>query len=154
MAVDIPITAADSSAVGEERPVLGATWLNWGFAGVMAISALCHAGRLVLARHGARTLRYGIDLTHFVTSCAMAAMLVVTFGAHLATALVVAVGVPTLWLILRALRALVSNGSRAFTRPAFIQPGQQALMGIAILFMLILTRSPAASSAVAPAGRS
>jgi hypothetical protein len=147
MAVDIAVTRAESAAVGEERPVPGPTWLNWAFAGVMAMSALCHAGRLVLARQGARTHGCGIDLTHLVTSCAMAAMLVVTFGARLATAVVVAVGVPTVWLILRALRALITDRSRAFMHPAFTQPGQQALMGIAMLFMLIVTRSPAASAA-------
>ena len=124
--------------------MLGPIWLSWPFAGLMVISALCHAGRLMVAREHGKTHGYDVDLTHLVTSCAMAAMLVVTFGVYLATACAVLVGVPTLWFALRALRAMRSNVTRAF-----VQPGQQVLMGAAMLFMLsVAGRSAAASTGV------
>ena len=124
--------------------MLGPIWLTWAFAGLMAISALCHGGRLVVAREHGRTHGYDLDLTHLVTSCTMAAMLIITLGVHLATAFAVVVGVPTLWFLLRALGALTSNGTRAF-----LQQGQQVLMGAAMLFMLIVAgRSAAASTGV------
>lgn len=123
--------------------MLGPIWLNWPLAGLMAISALCHGGRLVLPREHAGTHRYDIDLTHLLTSGAMAAMLVMTLGVHLATAVAVLVGVPTLWFILstlRALRAPTPEGTGAF-----IQPGKQVLTGAAMLFMLLVAGRPAAA---------
>ena len=44
----------------------GPTWLNWPFAGLMGISALYCAGRMVAARQHGRTGGYDIDLTHLV----------------------------------------------------------------------------------------
>lgn len=95
----------------------GPIWLNWPFAGLMVISALYHAGRMVAARQHGRTGGYDIDLTHLVICTAMATMLVMTFGNHLATAWSVVVGLPTLSFILRALRALPSGGARALMQP-------------------------------------
>src|SRR5665647_858427 len=80
--------------------MVGPIWLNWPFAGLMVISALYHAGRLVAARQCGRTQGYDDDLTHLVMSTAMAAMLVTSFGSHVAMAWSVVIGVPTLWFIL------------------------------------------------------
>ena len=109
----------------------GPIWLNGPFAALMIILALCHTGRLVTARRRGRTNGYDVDLTHLVICTAMAAMLVTTFGAHLATAWSIVIGVPTLWFILRALRTLPSGDARAL-----MQPVQQLLMCAAMLFML------------------
>lgn len=119
----------------------GPIWLNWPFAGLMVISALHHAGRLVAARQRGRTHGYDVDLTQLVMCTAMAAMLVITFGTQLATAWSVIVGMPMLWFTLRALRALTSDGARAL-----LQPVQQVLMCAAMLFMLVV----AGRSASAP----
>jgi len=112
--------------------VSGPNWLNWPLAGLMVICALYHAGRLVTAGQRGRTNGYDIDLAHLVMCTAMAAMLIMTFGAHLAAVWAVVVGVPTLWFILRVLRALVSRRPRAMMAPV-----QQVLMCAAMLFMLV-----------------
>jgi hypothetical protein len=137
----------------------GPVWLNAACAGLMAGTALCHAGRLVAARPpghrggGAAVAtrafsRYGIDATHLVTSCVMAAMLVVTFGGRLATAAAVVLGVPTLWFVQRAFREETEGGDDALLRPSFRAPGQQAVMGITMVFMLAVAgRSAEAVSA-------
>ena len=90
--------------------MVGPIWLSWPFAGLMVISALYHAGRLVAARQSGRTHGYDDDLTHLVMSAAMAAMLVTSFGSQLAMAWSVVIGVPTLWFVLRAAMALASGG--------------------------------------------
>jgi hypothetical protein len=71
----------------------------------------------------------------------MAAMLVITFGPHLASAWSVVVGAPTLWFILRALRDLTSSDPRALK-----QPVQQVLMCAAMLFMLVMAGRSASAS--------
>src|SRR5665811_2544512 len=111
----MPCTPRSGRAFGcwKERPVSGPIWLNWPFAGVMVIFALYHGVRLVTAGQRGRPNGYDIDLAHLLMCTAMAAMLVMTFGAHLATAWAVVVGVPTLWFILRAVMALVSGGAKA-----------------------------------------
>lgn len=111
----------------------GPIWLSWPMAGLMVISALYHVGRLVTAGQRGRTNGYDVDLAHLVMCTAMAAMLVMTFGALLATTWAVVLGVPTLWFMHRALRALVSDGARAM-----IGPVRQLLMCAAMLFMLVV----------------
>ena len=118
----------------------GPIWLNWPFAGVMVIFALYHGVRLVTAGQRGRPNGYDIDLAHLLMCTAMAAMLVMTFGAHLATAWAVVVGVPTLWFILRAVMALVSGGAKAMMAPV-----QQVLMCAAMLFMLVVAGRPASA---------
>jgi NADH:ubiquinone oxidoreductase subunit 6 (subunit J) len=113
--------------------VSGPVWLNWAFAALMVICALYHGGRLAAARQRGRTGGYDIDVTHLVICAVMAAMLVITFGAHLDAAWSVVVGVPALWFIVGALRALASDGARTL-----VQPVQQALMCVAMLFMLVV----------------
>ena len=126
----------------------GPIWLSWPFAGLMVISGLYHAGRLVTARQREPANGHDIDLAHLVMCAAMAAMLVMSFGAHLATVWAVVVGVPTLWFILRTLRALVSGGARAM-----MQPLQQLLMCAAMLFMLVVVgRSASAPTRMATGG--
>jgi len=120
--------------------VSGPIWLNWPFAGVMVIFALYHGVRLVTAGQRGRPNGYDIDLAHLLMCTAMAAMLVMTFGAHLATAWAVVVGVPTLWFILRAVMALVSGGAKAMMAPV-----QQVLMCAAMLFMLVVAGRPASA---------
>src|SRR5665811_700135 len=90
----MPCTPRSGRAFGcwKERPVSGPIWLNWPFAGVMVIFALYHGVRLVTAGQRGRPNGYDIDLAHLLMCTAMAAMLVMTFGAHLATAWAVVVG--------------------------------------------------------------
>lgn len=136
-------------------PILsGPSWLSWPFASLMIILALCHAGRLVAARRRGRTGGYDVDLTHLVLCTAMAAMLVTTFGAPFAAAWSIVIGVPTLWFVLRALRALTPGGTLTSGRTltsggalisdrarALTQPMQQAFMCAAMLYMLAATSS-------------
>src|ERR1035437_5280096 len=146
----MPCTPRSGRAFGcwKERPVSGPIWLNWPFAGVMVIFALYHGVRLVTAGQRGRPNGYDIDLAHLLMCTAMAAMLVMTFGAHLATAWAVVVGVPTLWFILGAVRALVSGGARATMAPA-----QQVLMCAAMLFMLVVVgRAASAPTSMATGG--
>lgn len=132
--------------------MVGPIWLNWPFAGLMVISALYHAGRLVAARQCGRTQGYDDDLTHLVMSTAMAAMLVTSFGSHVAMAWSVVIGVPTLWFILRSAKALTSAGRSLLSggARALIHPMQQVPMGAAMLFMLVVAgRSPSAAAPMA-----
>jgi Domain of unknown function (DUF5134) len=81
----------------------------------------------------------------------MAAMLVISFSAHIAMAWGVVIGVPLVWFILRACRVLTAGG-RSMTSGgarAVIQPMQQVPMFAAMLFMLVVVGSsaPAASAA-------
>jgi hypothetical protein len=119
-----------------EPPVSGPDWLSWPLAGLMIICALYHGGRLATAGRHEGVVSYDIDLAHLVMGTAMAAMLVVTFGAHVATAWAVLVGIPTLWFILRAGRSLVAGDLTAAT-----VPGQQVLMCASMLFMLVVAGS-------------
>src|ERR1035437_4129558 len=80
-----------------------------------------------------RTHGYDVNLAHLMMCAAMAAMLVMNVDATLATACAVALGVPTVWFVHRALGALVSEGARAM-----IWPVQQLLMCAAMLFMLVV----------------
>lgn len=130
--------------------MVGPIWLSWPFAGLMVISALYHAGRLVAARQSGRTHGYDDDLTHLVMSAAMAAMLVTSFGSHLAMAWSVVIGVPTLWFVLRAAMALASGGRSLLSggARALIQPLQHVPMCAATLFMLVVAGRSA--STVAP----
>lgn len=137
--------------------MLGPIWLNWFFASLMIFSALFHVGRLmsarlVPARPDGRAHRHDDDLTHLVMSSSMAAMLVISFGAQVAIVWSVIIGVPTLWFILRAVRALTSGvGSQTSggTRTrAPIQPLQQVSMCAAMLFMFVVA---GASTSAAPA---
>src|SRR5665811_1008054 len=81
----MPCTPRSGRAFGcwKERPVSGPIWLNWPFAGVMVIFALYHGVRLVTAGQRGRPNGYDIDLAHLLMCTAMAAMLVMTFGAHM-----------------------------------------------------------------------
>jgi hypothetical protein len=112
----------------------GPSWLSWPLAGLMVISAMYHGVRLLTAGQRGRTNGYDVDLAHLVMCAAMAAMLVMTVGATLATAWAVVLGVPTAWFIHRALNALASDGARAM-----IGPVQQLLMCAAMLFMLVVS---------------
>jgi hypothetical protein len=111
----------------------GPNWLSWPLAGLMVISALYHAVRLLAAGRRGRTNGYDVDLAHLVMCAAMAAMLVMTVDATFATACAVALGVPTVWFVHRALGALLSDGTRGM-----IWPVQQLLMCAAMLFMLVV----------------
>jgi hypothetical protein len=129
--------------------MVGPIWLNWPFAGLMIFSALFHAGRLVAARQRGRTHGYDDDLTHLLMSTAMAAMLVTSFGSHVAMALAVVIGVPTLWFVLRAARALTPGGRSLLSggARALIQPLQQVPMCASMLFMLVVAGRSASAAA-------
>jgi hypothetical protein len=157
------------------RHMAGPIWLSWLFAGVMFLSALYHAGRLVATgrqersqgsnhapdriqdrvphhgpSHGPPT-RYDDDLAQLVMSSAMAAMLVISFSAQIAMAWAVVLAVPLLWFILRAARLLTSDGwSRTSGGArAIIQPIQQVPMLAAMMFMLAAAGGSSASAAPA-----
>ena len=147
--------------------MLGPIWLSWLLASLMLFSALYHAGRLVTAGQRGRGRELGLglgpthgpnhgyddDLAHLVMSTAMAAMLVISFSAHIAMAWGVVIGVPLVWFILRAGRVLAS-GDRSTTSGgarAAIQPMQQVPMFAAMLFMLVVVGSSASAASAAPA---
>lgn len=140
--------------------MVGPIWLSWLLASLMLLSALYHAGRLVTAGQRGRGLGLGLgpthgpdhgyddDLAHLVMSTAMAAMLVISFSAHIAMAWGVVIGVPLVWFILRAGRVLTS-GDRSMTSGgarAAIQPMQQVPMFAAMLFMLVVVGSSASAA--------
>lgn len=143
--------------------MVGPIWLSWLLASLMLFSALYHGGRVVAAGQRGRGLGFGLgpthgphhgyhdDLAHLVMSTAMAAMLVISFSAHIAMAWGVVIGVPLVLFILRAGRVLTAGG-RSMTSGgarAVIQPMQQVPMFAAMLFMLVVVGSsaPAASAA-------
>jgi Domain of unknown function (DUF5134) len=148
--------------------MVGPIWLRWLLASLMLFSALYHAGRLVTAGQRGRGLGFGLgsthgpnhryddDLAHLVMSIAMAAMLVISFNAHIAMAWGVVIGVPLVWFILRAGRVLTS-GDRSTTSGgarSAIQPMQQVPMFAAMLFMLVVVGSSApvvSAASAAPA---
>jgi hypothetical protein len=147
------------------RYMVGPIWLSWLLASLMLFSALYHAGRLVTAGQRGRGLGLGLgpthgpnhgyddDLAHLVMSTAMAAMLVISFSAHIAMAWGVVIGVPLVWFILRAGRVLTSGG-RSMTSGgarAAIQPIQQVPMFAAMLFMLVVVGGSASAASAAPA---
>src|ERR1019366_10234378 len=84
--------AGGATGCGKERPMSGPNWLSWPLAGLMVISALYHAVRLLAAGRRGRTNGYDVDLAHLVMCAAMAAMLVMTVDATLATARAGALG--------------------------------------------------------------
>lgn len=143
--------------------MVGPIWLSWLLASLMLFSALYHAGRVVAAGQRGRGLGFGLgpthgpnhgyddDLAHLVMSTAMAAMLVISFSAHIAMAWGVVIGVPLVWFILRACRVLTSGG-RSMTSGgarAVIQPMQQVPMFAAMLFMLVVVGSSASVASAA-----
>ena len=145
--------------------MVGPIWLSWLLASLMLFSALYHAGRVVAAGQRGRGLGFGLgpthgphhgyddDLAHLVMSTAMAAMLVISFSAHIAMAWGVVIGVPLVWFILRAGRVLTSRG-RSMTSGAAraaIQPMQQVPMFAAMLFMLVVAGSSASAAPAASA---
>lgn len=145
--------------------MVGPIWLSWLLASLMLFSALYHAGRVVAAGQRGRGLGFGLgpthgphhgyhdDLAHLVMSTAMAAMLVISFSAHIAMAWGVVIGVPLVWFILRAGRVLTSGG-RSMTSGgarAVIQPMQQVPMFAAMLFMLVVVGSSASAAPAASA---
>ena len=145
--------------------MVGPIWLSWLLASLMLFSALYHAGRVVAAGQRGRGLGFGLgpthgpnhgyhdDLAHLVMSTAMAAMLVISFSAHIAMAWGVVIGVPLVWFILRAGR-VVTSGGRSMTSGgarAVIQPMQQVPMFAAMLFMLVVVGSSASAAPAASA---
>ena len=143
--------------------MVGPIWLSWLLASLMLFSALYHAGRVVAAGQRGRGLGFGLgpthgpnhgyddDLAHLVMSTAMAAMLVISFSAHIAMAWGVVIGGPLVWFILRACRVLTSGG-RSMTSGgarAVIQPMQQVPMFAAMLFMLVVVGSSASAASAA-----
>lgn len=145
--------------------MVGPIWLSWLLASLMLFSALYHAGRVVAAGQRGRGLGFGLgpthgphhgyhdDLAHLVMSTAMAAMLVISFSAHIAMAWGVVIGVPLVWFILRAGRVLTAGG-RSMTSGgarAVIQPMQQVPMFAAMLFMLVVVGSSASAAPAASA---
>ena len=145
--------------------MVGPIWLSWLLASLMLFSALYHAGRVLASGQRGRGLGFGLgpthgphhgyhdDLAHLVMSTAMAAMLVISFSAHIAMAWGVVIGVPLVWFILRACRVLTSGG-RSMTSGgarAVIQPMQQVPMFAAMLFMLVVVGSSASAAPAASA---
>jgi Domain of unknown function (DUF5134) len=145
------------------RYMVGPIWLSWLLASLMLFSALYHGGRLVTAGQRGRGLGlgptrgpnhgYDDDLAHLVMSTAMAAMLVISFSAHIAMAWGVVIGVPLVWFILRAGRVLTSGDSSTTSggASAATQPMQQVPMFAAMLFMLVVGGSSASAASAAPA---
>jgi hypothetical protein len=140
--------------------MVGPIWLRWLFAGVMLFSAVFHAGRLVAAgqqrkghgpNHGPshRPTHSYDDLAQLVMSTAMAAMLMISFSAHLAVAWGVVIGVILLWSTVRVARVLISDGwARASGGGRAIdQPIQQVPMFAAMVFMLAVAGGGSASAA-------
>ena len=119
-------------------------WLSWLFAVLMVASAVFHAARLVAAGRARRRHPYDLDLTHLVMSTAMAAMLVLPFGAGQATTWSLLVAVPAAWFAVRTLGVALGGGLRALGQPA-----RQLAMTAAMLFMLVAAGGPAAGTAPA-----
>jgi hypothetical protein len=117
----------------------GPVWLNSIFATLMALAALFHAGRLLAARQHGPPRGHEDDLTDLVMSSAMAVLLIVSFGAHMPTTWALIIGLPTLWLILRALRALTSTSSPVVSPGALTPATQQLPMYAAMLFMVLVS---------------
>ena len=117
----------------------GPIWLNWFFAALMIVAALFHAGRVVAARQRGPHRGYDGDLTDLVMSSGMAVLLIINFGAHTPMTWSLIIGLPTLWLILRALRALTSKSSPTGSSRALIPATQQLPMYAAMLFMLLVS---------------
>jgi Domain of unknown function (DUF5134) len=124
--------------------VNGPAWLSWLFSVLMVASAVFHTGALVAAGRARRPHPYDVDLTHLVMSTAMAAMLVLPFGAGQATTWSLLIAVPAGWFALRTVGAAVAGGVRALG-----QPGRQLVMTVVMLFMLLAAGWPTAASAAA-----
>jgi hypothetical protein len=121
-------------------------WLSWLFAVLMVASAVFHAARLVAAVRVRRRHPYDLDLTHLVMSTAMAAMLVLPFGAGQATTWSLLIAGPAAWFAVRTLGVVRGGGVRALDQPA-----RQLAMTAAMLFMLVVAGgSGAATAAAAP----
>jgi Domain of unknown function (DUF5134) len=117
----------------------GPIWLNWFFAALMIVVALFHAGRVVAARQRGPHWGYDGDLEDLVMSSAMAGLLVINFGTHMPMTWLLVIGLPTPWLILRALRARTAKFSRAGSSRALTMITQQLPMYAAMLFMLLVS---------------
>ncbi len=125
----------------------GPAWLSWLFAVLMLASAGFHAGGLVAAGRARRPHPYDVDLTHLVMSTAMAAMLVLPFGAGQATTWALLIAVPCSWFALRTLGVALAGGVRALGQPA-----RQLAMTAAMLFMVLVAGGSTAASAAATDG--
>jgi Domain of unknown function (DUF5134) len=128
------------------RRMAGPIWLNWIFAALMTLAALFHAGRLLAASQRGQHRGYDGDLTDLVMSSAMAALLVINFGAHMPMTLALSIGLPTLWLILRALRAIAAKPPPRRISRALTPATQQLPMYAAMLFMLLVSGRSASTT--------
>ncbi len=117
----------------------GPIWLNWIFAALMALAALFHAVRLLAARQHVPFRGHAGDVTDLVMSSAMAVLLMVNFGARIPTSWALIIGLPSLWLILRALGAFTSKSSPMGIPGALTPATQQLPMYAAMLFMLLVS---------------
>lgn len=121
------------------RRMAGPVWLNSIFAALMALAALFHAGRLLAASHSRPHRGHEGDLTDLVMSSAMAVLLIVNLGAPMPASWALIIGLPGLWLILRALRDLISKPSAAGSSRALTPAMQQLPMYAAMPFMLLVS---------------
>jgi hypothetical protein len=127
--------------------VTGPAWLSWLFAVLMLASAVFHVAGLVAAGRARRPHPYDVDLTHLVMSTAMAAMLVLPFGAGQATTWALLIAVPGSWFALRTLGVALAGGVRALGQPARL-----LVMTAAMLFMVLVAGGSTAASAAATDG--
>jgi hypothetical protein len=128
------------------RPMAGPIWLDWIFATLMALAALFHAGRLLAARQHGPHRGCEADLTDLVMSSAMAVLLIINFGTHIPMTWALIIGLPTVWLIFRALRALTSKSSAAGSSGALTPATQHLPMYAAMLFMLVVSGRSASTT--------
>ena len=135
------------------RRMAGPVWLNSIFTALMALAALFHACRLLASRHHSPHRGHEGDLTDLLMSLVMAVLLIVSFGAHMRMTWALIIGLPTVWLILRALRALTSRSSSAGSWGALTPAAQRLPMYAAMLFMLLVSgRSASTTPTEAMAG--
>jgi Domain of unknown function (DUF5134) len=121
------------------RRMAGPIWLNWIFAALMTLAALFHAGRLLAASQRGPHRGYVGDLTDLVMSSGMAVLLIINFGARMPVTWSLIIGLPTLWLILRALRAIAAKSPPRRISRALTPAMQQLPMYAAMLFMLLVS---------------
>ena len=126
----------------------GPAWLSGLFALLMVASAIFHAARLVAACRARCRHPYDLDLAHLVMSAAMAAMLVLPFGAGQATTWSLLVAGPAAWFAVRTLGVARGGGVRALGQPA-----RQLVMTAAMLFMLVVAGGSGAATAAAASDR-
>ena len=115
---------------------------------LMLCTASFHAGRMVVARRRRCPHRYDVDTSHALMGAAMVIMLVEPHAHDQVGRLALVLAVPAVWFGCQAVSRYVAVGALGARQPA-----RQALLSVAMLYMLVLAAGHPAPSAGRPTGQ-